>query len=71
MDHDGLDVTQSPDRWNGTLLKCPGCRLKFAFRADSHPFERRALPPVRKGVAEPREVLMTHCPQCEGWVTLS
>jgi hypothetical protein len=71
MDHDGVDVVENPERWNGTLLKCPGCRLKFPFSAVNHPFERRALPPVRKGAVEPREGLVTHCPQCGGWVTLS
>jgi len=71
MDHDGLDVAPDPGRYDGTLLKCPGCRLKFPFSADRLPFESRTLPPVRRGVAEPRTVLATHCPQCGGWVTIT
>jgi hypothetical protein len=71
MDHDGLDVDPDPASFDGTLLKCPGCRLKFPFSAAGQPFERRTLPPLRRGAAEPRRVLVTHCPQCGGWVTIT
>ncbi len=71
MDHDGVDVGQDASRWNGTLLKCPGCRLKFPFSADGHAYESRILPPVRQGISEPRRVMVTHCPQCGGWVTVA
>ncbi len=57
-------------RWNGTLLKCPGCRLKFPFVAEQLPFELKRLPPLGPG-GEPREVPVTHCPQCAGWVNIT
>jgi len=70
MKADGRTEAKQADRWNGTLLKCPGCRLKFPFDASAHPFELRKFPPLGPG-AESREVLVTHCPQCEGWVTIT
>ncbi len=59
-----------PAKWNGTLLKCPGCRLKFPFSAAQLPFERKQFPPRGPG-DEPREVPVTHCPQCQGWVAIT
>lgn len=58
------------DRWNGTLLKCPGCRLKFPFAAGDLPLEFKNLPPLGPG-GERREVPITHCPQCAGWVAIT
>lgn len=60
-----------PARLNGTLLKCPGCRLKFPFSAENHPLEQKTFPPIGGTGGEPRRVLVTHCPQCTGWVTIS
>lgn len=68
---DNNPVTKTTARClNGTLLKCPGCRLKFPFVADQLPFELKRLPPLGPG-GEPREVRVTHCPQCGGWVTIT
>jgi len=56
--------------WNGTLLKCPGCRLKFPFSAENSPFEYKRFPPRGPG-DERRKVPVTHCPHCEGWVAIT
>ena len=61
----------SPERLNGTLLKCPGCRLKFPFSAVDHPLEEKKFPPIGHSASEPRVVAVTHCPQCDGWVAIA
>jgi hypothetical protein len=71
-----MDPNQNPDpgidaaRWDGTLLKCPGCRLKFPFQAERLPLRTREFPALGGG-GESRQVLLTHCPGCDGWVALS
>ena len=62
---------EEAERWNGTLLKCPGCRLKFPFSARDHGLTWRTFPPFRNPDGEPRSVLVTNCPRCDGWVTVS
>ena len=61
---------QQAESWNGTLLKCPGCRLKFPFIASSHPLRIKRFPPGSRG-GDARDMLVTDCPQCQGWVTIS
>ena len=63
-------LQRQAERWNGTLLKCPGCRLKFPFAADRLPMEVREFPPKGPGEA-PRRVRLTHCPGCDGWVAIT
>jgi len=71
VDHNEPEETPADAmRWNGTLLKCPGCRLKFPFAAESMPMEVRRFPPMGTG-GEPRQVRLTHCPGCGGWVAIT
>ena len=63
-------LQQQAARYNGTLLKCPGCRLKFPFAADRLPLEVREFPPRGPGEA-PRQERLTHCPGCDGWVAIT
>jgi hypothetical protein len=65
---DPADPTD-PAYWNGTLLKCPGCRLKFPFSAVKHPFELRGAGTARSG-GQSNPVRVTRCPQCQGWVSI-
>lgn len=67
--------TASPHRtepayWNGTLLKCVSCRLKFPFSAANHPFVLREPGDRRLSVVEPNTPT-TRCPQCDGWVPIA
>ncbi len=67
----GRETAPTSDQLDGTLLKCPGCRLKFPYSAENHLLEQKKFPPIGKSDGEPRVVLVTHCPQCEGWVTIA
>ncbi len=70
MENGDRTAGAEPARLNGTLLKCPGCRLKFPFDAGRLPLEVREFPPLGPG-GEPRQVRLTHCPGCDGWVTIT
>ena len=50
-----------PEYWQGTLLKCPACRLKFPFSATNQPFS------FKEGQGKP----VTRCPQCDGTITIT
>ena len=68
---DGADgnATSDPAYWNGTLLKCLTCRLKFPFSAADHPFEFRE-PGTHPSAVAPHTPT-TRCPQCDGWVPIA
>ena len=69
MNRDAQERAQA-ERWNGTLLKCPGCRMKFPFLAETSALEWRQFPARGPG-DEARQVPLTHCPQCDGWVAIT
>ena len=57
--------------WHGTLLKCPGCRIKFPFSARDHSFEIRANPARAGSPDDEQPVPVTRCPQCQGQLAIT
>jgi hypothetical protein len=53
----------NPEYWNGTLLKCPGCRCKFPFSAQNHEF-RYGAPSAPNAPSRREAPALTKCPQC-------
>jgi hypothetical protein len=69
VEHERLEPSD-PRYWNGTLLKCTGCRTKFPFSAAAHPFEYREDEAGPPSVVRPRTPT-TRCPRCGGWVPIT
>lgn len=69
VEHGRLEPSD-PRYWNGTLLKCTGCRTKFPFSAAAHPFEYREDEAGPPSVVRPRTPT-TRCPHCDGWVPIT